>query len=100
MELLIILAIILMFFGARRVPQLDRSLGSGIREFRKEAAGAADDKGELERRGHEDGEEPPPNNGATAPGQMPRAGENGTPSVRQKPVGDRCSAWDHKRWSS
>ena len=51
MEGLIILVLILLFFGARRVPQLGRSLGSGIREFRKEtAAGASDDdKGKLER---------------------------------------------------
>ncbi len=34
MELLIILAIILLFFGAKRVPELARSLGRGKREFR------------------------------------------------------------------
>ena len=58
MEGLIILVLILLFFGARRVPQLGRSLGSGIREFRKETAapGASDDdKGKLGR--PDDGEE-------------------------------------------
>jgi sec-independent protein translocase protein TatA len=35
MELLIILAIILLFFGAGRIPQLGRSLGQSLREFRK-----------------------------------------------------------------
>ena len=59
MEGLIILVLILLFFGARRVPQLGRSLGSGIREFRKETAAAGtsddDDKGKLER--PDDGEE-------------------------------------------
>ncbi len=34
-ELLIILAIILLFFGAKRIPELARSLGKGTREFRK-----------------------------------------------------------------
>ena len=69
MEGLIILVLILLFFGARRVPQLGRSLGSGIREFRKEtaAAGASDDEGELER--PDDGE------------------EDGTPSAQRKPSG-------------
>jgi sec-independent protein translocase protein TatA len=73
MEGLIILVLILLFFGARRVPQLGRSLGSGIREFRKETAapGAApDDEGELERSDDGDGEE-----------------EDGTPSARRKPSG-------------
>ena len=35
LELLILLAIILMFFGAKRIPELARSLGKGSREFRK-----------------------------------------------------------------
>ena len=33
-ELLIILAVILLFFGAKRVPELGRSLGKSMREFR------------------------------------------------------------------
>jgi sec-independent protein translocase protein TatA len=44
MELLIILVIILLFFGAKRVPELGRSLGKGVRELRQGAAGADDDK--------------------------------------------------------
>ena len=73
MEGLIILVLILLFFGARRVPQLGRSLGSGIREFRKETAAApgaaSDDKGKLER--PDDGEE-----------------DDGTPSAQRKPSGE------------
>ena len=34
-ELLIILAIILLFFGAKRLPELARSLGRGKREFQQ-----------------------------------------------------------------
>ncbi len=51
MELLILLAIILLFFGAKRVPQVGRSLGSGLREFRKsvsEAAAGDDNKVEVQ----------------------------------------------------
>ena len=59
MELLIILAIVLLFFGAKRVPELGRSLGSGIREFRKGTAGSGDGKEEqLEERKQKDEEEP------------------------------------------
>ena len=58
MELLIILAVVLLFFGAKRVPELGRSLGSGIREFRKGTADTGDGKEELEGRKQKDVEEP------------------------------------------
>jgi len=34
-ELLLILLIVLILFGAKKVPELARGLGSGIREFKK-----------------------------------------------------------------
>jgi sec-independent protein translocase protein TatA len=33
-EVLVILAVILIFFGAKRIPELARGLGKGIREFK------------------------------------------------------------------
>lgn len=42
-ELLIILAIILLLFGGRKLPQLSRSLGQSMRELRK---GMSDDTSE------------------------------------------------------
>ncbi len=44
MELLIILAIILLLFGASRVPQLGRSFGQSLREFRKGASEDSDNE--------------------------------------------------------
>ena len=38
LELLILLVIILLFFGAKRVPELARSLGVGARELKKAAS--------------------------------------------------------------
>lgn len=35
MELIIALVIILLLFGAKRIPELARGLGSGVREFKK-----------------------------------------------------------------
>jgi sec-independent protein translocase protein TatA len=45
-ELLIIALIILVLFGAPRIPQLMRGLGQGIREFRREIRG--EDEGPKE----------------------------------------------------
>lgn len=36
-ELLLILAIVLLIFGANKVPEIARSLGKGVRAFRDEA---------------------------------------------------------------
>jgi sec-independent protein translocase protein TatA len=42
-ELLILLVIILLFFGAKRIPQLARSVGTGARELKKVASEDADE---------------------------------------------------------
>ena len=42
-ELLILLLIILLLFGAKRIPQLARSLGTGTKEFRKGISGDYDE---------------------------------------------------------
>ncbi len=34
-ELLLILAIVLIFFGGRRIPEIARGLGEGIRSFKE-----------------------------------------------------------------
>ncbi len=36
-ELIIILILVLIFFGAKKLPELARGLGQGIKEFRKAA---------------------------------------------------------------
>ena len=46
MELIILLTIILLLFGAKRIPELARGLGTGIREFRKGTSGQ-NEKDEL-----------------------------------------------------
>ncbi|TCJ20597.1 twin-arginine translocase TatA/TatE family subunit [Rubrobacter taiwanensis] len=49
-ELLILLVIILLLFGARRIPELARGLGSGVREFKKSSSGAYDESDEEKER--------------------------------------------------
>jgi len=41
-ELFLILLIVLILFGAKKVPELARGLGSGIREFKKAAKDSGD----------------------------------------------------------
>ena len=53
-ELLIALVIILLLFGAKRIPELAKGLGSGVREFRKGTRG--EDEVEKEKK-DEKGEE-------------------------------------------
>ena len=48
-ELLIILLIVVVLFGARRIPELARGLGEGIRGFRSSLRGSdSDSDGEKE----------------------------------------------------
>jgi sec-independent protein translocase protein TatA len=47
-ELLIVLVIILLFFGATRVPELARSLGQSMREFRKGSSEGPDEAKTLD----------------------------------------------------
>jgi sec-independent protein translocase protein TatA len=49
-ELLILLAIILLLFGAKRIPQLARSFGTGTREFRKGISGDDDEEASKKER--------------------------------------------------
>jgi sec-independent protein translocase protein TatA len=39
-ELIVVLMVALLFFGPKRLPDLGRSLGSGMREFKESVTGA------------------------------------------------------------
>lgn len=52
-ELIIALVIILLLFGAKRIPELAKGLGSGVREFRK---GTKEDPEEIEKDKKKEGE--------------------------------------------
>ncbi len=53
-ELLIILVIILLVFGAKRLPELARGLGKGIREFKDATKHVENEFKELEKEGEEE----------------------------------------------
>ncbi len=52
-ELIILLVIILLLFGAKRIPELAKGLGSGVREFRKGTRGEIDDEEKEEKKSEE-----------------------------------------------
>jgi sec-independent protein translocase protein TatA len=43
-ELLILLAFVLLLFGPKRLPEMGRSLGKGMREFKDSISGKDDDR--------------------------------------------------------
>ena len=45
-ELVIILFIVLLLFGAKKLPELARGLGQGIREFKKASSKTGDENSE------------------------------------------------------
>ena len=50
-ELIILLVIILLLFGAKRIPELAKGLGSGMREFKKSSSGDYDKVDEENKKG-------------------------------------------------
>ena len=42
-ELIIVLSIVLLLFGAKKIPELARGLGSGVREFKRGTSGETDE---------------------------------------------------------
>jgi sec-independent protein translocase protein TatA len=49
-EIVIILVLALLLFGAKRLPELGRSLGQGMREFRKSMREITEDVDETDSR--------------------------------------------------
>lgn len=46
LELVVILLVVLVLFGAKRLPEIGRALGEGIREFKKSLKDESDHKSE------------------------------------------------------
>ncbi len=50
MELVIVLAIALIVLGPKKLPEVGRSIGKGMREFKDGISGTSDERDELPRR--------------------------------------------------
>ncbi len=67
-ELVFVLIVLLLLFGAKRLPELGSGLGKGIREFKRSMS---DIKGEIERTDEPNKIHQPPT-GGTIPAAEPR----------------------------
>ena len=61
-HLILIAVILLLLFGARRLPEIGRSLGQGMREFKQSVSGES----------HSQGQQPTLTAGAAAPAPPPQ----------------------------
>jgi sec-independent protein translocase protein TatA len=59
LELAIVLIIALVIFGPKRLPELGRSMGRGIREFRSSISGKGDEEEESSQPAQIEGAEKP-----------------------------------------
>ena len=48
-EILVILFVILLFFGGKKLPELARGLGKGIKEFKDASSGVSEEKKEEKK---------------------------------------------------
>jgi sec-independent protein translocase protein TatA len=71
-EIVLILAVVLVMFGAKKLPELARGLGQGIREFKKSTREVQD---ELESAMDLNAPPPPPKSRSIPSDTQPRANE-------------------------
>jgi sec-independent protein translocase protein TatA len=86
LELIIILIILLVLFGARRLPQVGRDLGSGMREFKEGIVNPVDEVKQEFTNPMAEEERP----AKQTPPALPRPAETetGSASQRREPVSD------------
>ncbi len=73
-DLIVVLVIVLLIFGPKRLPGLGRSLGGGLREFKDSITGDSKADEELERSGLPAGDA-----ASTQPGSTGAASADATP---------------------
>lgn len=79
-EIAIVLLIVLVIFGPKRLPQLGRSLGSGMREFKDAVTGNRKDDDDMP--------------GLTSPPPDPAERVTTTAAAEETPAGNRPKAAD------
>ena len=81
-ELVLILLVVLLLFGAKRLPEMGRSLGKGMREFKDAVSGIGEDRPAT----------PPAELPSAPPSREPRDGRRGRAGDRPLAVPGARSA--------
>jgi sec-independent protein translocase protein TatA len=79
-EIIIVLVIVLLIFGPKRLPDLGRSLGRGMREFKDSVTGNDDDKQLEERHAEQAAPVAPPAPVATTADEEPAPASTAKPA--------------------
>lgn len=80
-DAIIVLVVLLLFFGPKRLPTLGRSLGDGLREFKDSITGNSTDEDASARPELTQASTPPPV-APSAPGREPAQTGSATPPSR------------------
>ena len=81
-EMLLILFVVILLFGAKRIPELFRGMGQGVREFKD-----ASTKPEEQQPQYRDQPGQQPNYNQQYPSQQPGYGQPQQPNYNQQPNG-------------
>ena len=49
-EIFLVIVVLLLFFGAKRIPELAKGLGKGIKEFKNASQGVNDDEKKIDEK--------------------------------------------------
>ena len=49
-EIFLVIVVLLLFFGAKRIPELAKGLGKGIKEFKDASQGVNDDEKKIDEK--------------------------------------------------
>ena len=81
-EIILLLVVVLLLFGAKRIPEIAGSFGKGIKEFKKNMNDVQRDITESVR---DDRVAPPPSRDTLAPGERPIPRDAATTDDRPEP---------------
>jgi sec-independent protein translocase protein TatA len=82
LEIIIVLIIVLVIFGPKRLPELGRSMGRGMREFKDSVTGKDEDEKKPEITAAQEHAAPPPAPPAEEAGHTQVAEPSGAPTDR------------------
>jgi sec-independent protein translocase protein TatA len=82
-EIIIVLVIVLLIFGPKRLPELGRSMGKGMREFKDSITGKDDDEHKPELQAAQAQPAPPVAPAEGEAGKTQVAEPSGAPTDRQ-----------------